>query len=91
MKRITRIIAFICILGLSYFAFMQEYKDDHIFMQVDYVPFAFLVIITFAVLLLDISFYRIKKNSYQFISSMISLLLCSLVLIKIYLSHAMVQ
>jgi hypothetical protein len=85
LKKVFRIILALLILFVGFRAIKKEFggNDLGLFYEFNYIPFALLILFTFAALLLDFSFYKIDKIRLHFATSFFGLFLCCIILFKI--------
>src|SRR5437773_9690824 len=85
MRPYLRILVGLLLLFFGYKAVRQEFGgyDVGIFSEFNYFPFALVIILTIATLLLDTSYIKIDRKLYQYSFSFIGLTLCLIVFFKI--------
>ncbi len=89
MKITIRNLLPVLILILGFFAIKKEFRatDTGLFYQLNYIPFGLLILFTLIAISLDKLFYKAYRTKKQFITSTIGILLCCIVVYKIYQRH----
>ncbi|MFT3904010.1 MAG: hypothetical protein QM727_12610 [Niabella sp.] len=85
MRLYFRIAIGLIIIWFGVKAIRQAFSgyDLGLFHQFQYIPFILLIIFTFAALLLDTTYYKLDKRIYQYVTSLIGLTLCGIIIFKI--------
>jgi len=85
MRPYFRILVGLIIIWLGFKAVKQAFGgyDLGLFHQFQYIPLVLLVIFTIAAFLLDTSYYKLDKKIYQYVTSLMGLTFCSIVIFKI--------
>jgi hypothetical protein len=84
MRPYLRIALGLIIILLGIKAIKQAFSGYSLglFHQLQYIPYGLLLIFTVAALLLDTSYFRIYKRPNQYVTSILGMTLCSIVIIK---------
>ena len=85
MKPYLRIALGLIIIWLGIKTIKQAFGGYSLglFHQLQFIPFGLLLIFTIAAFLLDTSYYKIDKRQNQYVTSILGVILCSIVIIKI--------